>query len=173
MDQDKLRAVVTSADQDVTKDSPAVTAALLATKPHVMPLVHELRNAYPLPDNAQVGRQDRFYRLPNHHRSYCWLAKPDRGDSIFQTEAIVIKGAEPLLPDFEEYVKWLGNQRLRSASLPMAEWIPLVMGTVPGAVTVDEAKKEYRLTLRLHELFLHHYGELAPTAVPLFVHVFG
>ena len=85
------------------------------------------------------------------------------------SDVVVIKGSEPLLPDFERYLDWMRFKGFGAWPRPMMEHFPLFEGKTPGTVSLDEARKEAELALDVQAAHLRHYGELVRLPVPLLV----
>jgi len=141
----------------------------LASKtPTIMPILRTLTAKIPLPQHAAINGEKRFYRLTNHNRSFCY-ALSDVGN-IFASPAVVFKGVEPLLPDFNKVVDWMLLAPFRKSSRVMADHFPLSEGKVPGALCLSEAIRECTIAAEIQSKHCRYYGELARLPVPLLVH---
>ena len=115
--------------------------------------------------SAAPGEQGELYRIRGHNRSVCIALSGDKSTS----DVVVIKGSEPLLPDFERYLDWMQFKSFGAWPRPMMEHFPLFEGKTPGIVALDEARKETELALDIQTAHLRHYGELIRLPVPLMV----
>ncbi len=131
-----------------------------------------LRSLLPVPVDLRPREFGRFYRLENHHRSFCYGATVASAERLFDSPAIVLKGLEPLSRDFPDYVAWMKVAPFRSASRLMADHFALAEGKVPGALTLREGLSEARIALAVQTKHLQHYGALARMPLPLLVHEF-
>lgn len=150
---------------DLEKTAPDVCGALRTRAPHVAPALGRLRSGIPVMSSAAPGVQGDMYRLKWHNRSVCLALGPDQHTS----DVIVIKGSEPLLPDFPEYLDWMQSRQFGTWPRPIMEHFPLFEGKAPGTLFLDEALKEARTALDVQTKHLRHYGELMRIPVPLFV----
>ncbi len=123
-----------------------------------------------LPRAIASADDGRFCRLPEQYRSatlpLARLAEADPG-------VLVIKGSEPLLPDFPEFVDWMAHRSFRAASnvghASMLEHFALREHKLGGALTRPEALREAGRALALQREHLRHYGELARVPTPVYV----
>src|SRR5690606_12963923 len=90
-------------------------------------------------------------------------------DDLATADVIVLKGTEPLLPDFEHYLRWMTGTQFGAWPRPMAEHFPLFEGKAPGTVLLSEAMGEAATALDVQRRHLEHYGSLMRLPVPLFV----
>jgi hypothetical protein len=150
---------------DVTTAAPEVFAAVCAASPQVESALDALRRGIPVMATAAPGEQGRLYRMRGHNRSVCIALADDRRTS----DVIVLKGSEPLLGDFEEYLDWMQRRQFGTWPRPIMEHFPLFEGKAPGTVFLDEARKEAALALAVQAAHLRHYGELLRVPVPLAV----
>ncbi len=156
---------------DAERDHPRLVGAVAHRCPPIRAILAGLRRRLPVARNAGEGVTGQFYRLPGHYRSVC-CAIPDLGDPerLWEGDVIVIEGAEPLMPDFDGYLRWMLSTPFPDSDLPIGLHFPLVAGTPPGAAPLDECEQAQRLAAALHERHLTLYGELARAPVPLAVH---
>jgi hypothetical protein len=146
----------------------AILDALAAQTPQVMAAFESVQQRIPLPKNATASMVGRFYRLPNHNRSFCYsLAE---SGSLIEAPVLVFKGSEPLLQDFQTLLDWMVQAPLRRSSRVMADHFPLAEGKIPGALSLKEATREAQIALDIQKKHLKHYGELARIPVPLIIH---
>ena len=121
--------------------------------------------------HAAAGRTGQFFRLPRHNRSVCCAieeaADPAR---LCDSDVIVFKGTEPLLDDFADYLQWMMGAPFRGSEAPVGLHFPLVLKMPPGAMPIDECRREQRVTTAVHAAHVKRYGQLARAPVPLFVH---
>jgi hypothetical protein len=82
---------------------------------------------------------------------------------------IVLKGSEPLLPDFRAYVRWMTTRQFGAWPRPMSEHFPLFEGKAPGTVFLDEAMREAEIALAVQARHLAEYGALMRLPVPVAV----
>jgi hypothetical protein len=150
---------------DLEQAAPDVFHALVDSREHVRPAVDRLREAIPVMGSASPGAEGNLYRLRGHNRSVCAQLGPDRGTS----DVIVLKGSEPLLPDFASYLDWMQVRQFGMWPRPIMEHFPLAEGKAPGTVFLDEARKEAETSLDVQARHLRHYGGLLRMPVPLFV----
>jgi hypothetical protein len=125
----------------------------------------------PLPERSIIEAEKRFYRLPNHNRSFCYALSDT--ENIFSSPAIVFKGVEPLLPEFARTIDWMLLAPVRRSPRVMADHFPLSEGKIPGALSLNEAMREAAIASELQSKHLQYYGELARLPVPLLVHRFS
>ena len=83
--------------------APDVFEAVTKASPAVADVVEGLRAGVPFMASSTPGEQGDFYRIRGHNRSVCIALAPDKSKS----DVVVIKGSEPLLPDFERYLDWM------------------------------------------------------------------
>jgi hypothetical protein len=156
---------------DLFNENRVVFDALSTHTPQVISEISHIRRRIPLPRNATPTIEGRFYRLPNHNRSFCYaLLDPS---SITDSPVLVFKGTEPLLNDFPTMLDWMAQAPLRRASRVMADHFPLAEGKIPGALSLKEALREAQIALQIQERHLLHYGELARLPTPVLVHSFS
>jgi hypothetical protein len=150
---------------DVSQAAPEVFAAVTNLSPAVPAALEGLRSGVPYMASAAPGEQGELYRIRGHNRSVCIALSGDKSTS----DVVVIKGSEPLLPDFERYLDWMQFKSFGAWPRPMMEHFPLFEGKTPGTVALDEARKEAELALDVQTAHLRHYGELMHLPVPLMV----
>ena len=150
---------------DVAEAAPEVFAAVSNDSPAVPSALEGLRSGVPFMASAAPGEQGELYRIRGHNRSVCIALSGDKSTS----DVVVIKGSEPLLPDFERYLDWMQFKSFGAWPRPMMEHFPLFEGKTPGIVALDEARKEAELALDVQTAHLRHYGELIRLPVPLMV----
>ena len=150
---------------DVAQAAPEVFDAVTKVSPVVADVVEGLRAGLPVMASSTPGEQGDFYRIRGHNRSVCIALAPDKA----KADVVVIKGSEPLLPDFERYLDWMQFKQFGAWPRPMMEHFPLFEGKTPGTVSLDEARKESELALDVQSAHLRHYGELVRLPVPLLV----
>jgi hypothetical protein len=153
---------------DLSSENQDVFDALVRRAPQVEEALEAIQRRIPLPKSAIACVQGRFYRLPNHNRSFCYSVSDSV--SIVDSPAVVVKGSEPLLQDFERMIDWMLQAPLRTSSRVMADHFPLAEGKIPGALSAREAMHEAQIALDVQKRHLMHYGDLATIPVPLLVH---
>jgi hypothetical protein len=161
----EIRSIALETAFDIEQAAPDVFAALCKSSEYVAPALSRLRSGVPLMASAAPGIQGQFYRLKGHNRSVCWALAPDR----VRSEVIVLKGTEPLLSDFERYLDWMKMRQFGRAARPILEHFPLFEGKIPGAVFLDEARREATIAVEVQTKHLKHYNELMRIPVPLLV----
>ncbi len=156
---------------DAEQERPRLVAALEPLCPDIRAIMSGLRRVVPVAPNAAEGVTGQFYRLPGHFRSLCCVV-PDthRPEQLWEGDVIAFKGTEPLMPDFDDYLRWMMTAPFRGSDLPLGLHFPLMVNVPPGAVPLDECFREQRMAAAVHERHLAVYGELAHAPVPLFVH---
>jgi hypothetical protein len=150
---------------DVAQAAPEVYDAVTKVSPVVADVVEGLRTGMPVMASSTPGEQGDLYRIRGHNRSVCIALAPDKA----KADVVVVKGSEPLLPDFERYLDWMQFKQFGAWPRPMMEHFPLFEGKTPGTVSLDEARKESELALDVQSAHLRHYGELVRLPVPLLV----
>jgi hypothetical protein len=151
---------------DVATAAPDVFAAVCAASPGIAAPLERLRaGSLPLMSSAAPGEHGDLYRMRGHNRSVCLALGPDKSTA----DVVVLKGSEPLLPDFEAYLEWMKSRQFGNWPRPIMEHFPLSEGKAPGTVFLDEAMGEAELALRVQARHVAHYGELLKLPVPLFV----
>jgi hypothetical protein len=150
---------------DLEQAAPDVFDALVETSGHVRPAIDRLRHGIPLMSSASPGPEGTLYRLRGHNRSICAALGPDRSTS----DVIVLKGSEPLLPDFTSYLDWMQVRQFGTWPRPILEHFPLAEGKAPATVFLDEARREAETALDVQSRHLRHYGGLMRLPVPIFV----
>ena len=156
---------------DAERDRPRLVGAVERRCPSVRAILAGLRRRLPVAHHAGGGITGQFYRLPGHHRSLC-CAIPDLDgpERLWEGDVIALEGTEPLMADFDDYLRWMLTTPFRSGDLPIGVHLPLVADVPPGAMPLDECGRAQRLAAALHERQLTLYGELARAPVPLAVH---
>ena len=156
---------------DAERDRPRLVGAVERRCPSVRAILAGLRRRLPVARHAGEGITGQFYRLPGHHRSLC-CAIPDLDgpERLWEGDVIALEGTEPLMADFDDYLRWMLTTPFRSGDLPIGVHLPLVADVPPGAMPLDECERAQRLAAALHERQLTLYGELARAPVPLAVH---
>jgi hypothetical protein len=100
---------------------------LLDTLTHDVPQIREVLESVlrriPLPRSAAANMEGRFYRLPNHNRSFCYSL--GQLGAVLDAPALVFKGCEPLLRDYKVLVEWMLQAPIRTCSRVMADHFPL------------------------------------------------
>ena len=161
---------LTSASADVVFDlqraAPEIYAALAAQSAGAAAAIDRLRQSIPVMPSALPGREGPVYRLQGHNRSICVLL----GDDPATSDVIVLKGSEPLLPDFHSYVRWMTTRQFGAWPRPMSEHFPLFEGKAPGTVFLDEATREAEIALDVQRRHLVAYGGLMRLPVPVLVY---
>jgi hypothetical protein len=162
---------------DAERDTPALVDGLGSRCPQIRDILASLREALPLVPHCGAGPIGRFFRIPNHYRSVAFLVpsvastgRPKADDEEAVSGAIVFKGTEPLLNDFEPYLDWMLRVPFRSASLPLALHLALDMKLPPAAMWIEECIQEQRSTSCVQAAYLERHGRLAKLPVPLFVY---
>ncbi len=156
---------------DVERCQPALVDTLEPLCPDIRQLLTGLRQTLPVAPDAAEGIKGQFYRLPRHYRSVCCaLHEVDTPERLWDGDVVTFKGTEPLMPDFDGYLRWMMTARFRGAELPLGLHFPLRVNVPPGAMPLDECEREQRMALAVHQRHLRIYGELAQAPVPLLVH---
>lgn len=151
---------------DAAQAEPDVVRAVCDASPAIGPALERLRaGSLPLMSTAAPGEQGDLYRMRGHNRSVCLALGPDKSTA----DVIVLKGSEPLLPDFDAYLEWMRSRQFGNWPRPIMEHFPLSEGKAPGTVFLDEALSEAELALKVQARHLRHYGGLMRLPVPLFV----
>jgi hypothetical protein len=150
---------------DVREAAPHVFEAALKASPALGEALDGLKAGVPYMASAVPGEQGDLYRIRGHNRSVCIALASDKSTS----DVVVVKGSEPLLPDFERYLGWMQFKQFGAWPRPMMEHFPLFEGKAPGIVFLDEARKEADLSLDVQTAHLRHYGDLMRLPVPLMV----
>ena len=148
---------------DAERETPAVFNALSSRLPTLEQIVRELRQGIPVLPSSRVGSFGNFVRLPNHYRSVSFLLPGGGG-------CIAFKGTEPLIPDFPEYFAWMLRAPFRKSWLPLALHFALDLRLPPGAMWIEECRREQSVTSQIQTAFLAKYGRLARLPVPLLVY---
>lgn len=156
---------------DAERDCPRLVRAVARRCPPIPAILAGLRRRLPVARHAGEGIVGQFYRLPGHYRRVC-CAIPDLADPehLWQGDVVTIEGSEPLMADFDDYLRWMLTMPFGGGELPIGLHLPLVAGVPPGAVPLDECLQAQRLAATLHERHLTLYGEPAQTPAPLAVH---
>ena len=156
---------------DAGHGRPRLVRALERRCPPIRAILRGLRRRLPVARNAGAGVAGQFYRLPGHYRRVC-CAIPDLPgpEHLWEGDVVALEGSEPLMTDFDDYLRWMLTTPLRDGGLPIGLHFPLVAGVPPGAVPLDECLRAQRLAAALHERHLAFYGELAQAPAPLAVH---
>jgi hypothetical protein len=163
---EEVRGVTGAITFDLRDAAPEVFAALERDAPHVSAALDALRGGdVPLMPNATPGEHGHLYRMKGHNRSVCLALADDKTSS----DVIVFKGSEPLLPDFEHYLRWMTGTQFGAWPRPLAEHFPLFEGKAPGTLLLGEAMAEAMTALDVQKRHLTHYGTLMRLPVPLFV----
>ena len=164
-------SIKTDAIFDAARDCPALVERLFARVPGLRETLDELRSALPIPDSTSAGRQGRFLRLPTHYRSVCLSLTSDGwSDPLSAGHVIVLKGTEPAIAGFDEYLLWMMTARFRKSELPMGLHFPLALRMPPGAMPIDECIREQKISTTFQERYVERFGELARTPIPLLTH---
>lgn len=150
---------------DLRTAAPDVLRALEQQAPRVRAALDDLSAGIPLMRTSAPAVDGRLYRLKGHNRSICLALD----DDLATADVIVLKGTEPLLPDFEHYLRWMTGTQFGAWPRPMAEHFPLFEGKAPGTVLLSEAMGEAATALDVQRRHLEHYGGLMRLPVPLFV----
>jgi hypothetical protein len=153
---------------DLSRDGKDVLDALILRTPSVQDAFESLKERICLPKSAEAKIEGRFYRLPNHNRSFCYGLS--RSGSMAESPVIVFKGSEPLLGDFQRMIEWMSQAPLRKSSRVMVDHFPLAEGKIPGVLSRKEAIREAEVALDVQRKHLKHYGELARVPSPLLIH---
>jgi hypothetical protein len=159
---------VTQVVFDLSQESKEIFDALQVKVPPLMDAMESIRKKIALPKSAEANVYGRFYRLPNHNRSFCYALSED--NSVGESPALVFKGAEPLLSDYQTMLNWMSQAPLRKSSRVMADHFPLAEGKIPGALSLKEAFREVEIALDVQRKHLAHYGEFARIPTPLLIH---
>lgn len=153
---------------DLSRESGEVLDALVRRMPSVQEAFDCLKERIYLPKTAAPKIEGRWYRLPNHNRSFCYALTG--AGSLAQSPVVVFKGAEPLLSDFSRMMDWLSQAPLRKSSRVMIDHFALSEGKIPGVLSRKEALREAQTALDVQRNHLKHYGELARVPTPLLIH---
>ena len=156
---------------DAGRERPRLVRAVERRCPPVRAILAGLRRRLPVARHGGEGITGQFYRLPGHYRRLC-CAIPDLGgpERLWEGDVIAFEGAESLMADFDDYLRWMAATPFRDGDLPIGLHLPLVAGVPPGAMPLDECELAQRMAAGLHERHLTLYGELARAPVPLAVH---
>lgn len=170
--QFELRRATLPIRFDAEHQTPTLVNALSARMPAIRDILASLRMGLPLVPHSAPGRIGPFFRIPNHYRSVSFVmpsagTEPDSVDG-----AIVFKGTEPLLPDFQQYFEWMLRAPFRETSLPMGLFFSLDMKLPPAAMWIEECVTEQEVTSSIQMQYFERYGSLARLPVPLFVYEF-
>lgn len=156
---------------DAERERPRLVGAVEERCPPVRAILAGLRRRLPVARNAGEGVHGQFYRLPGHYqRVCCAIPDPAGAERLWEGDVIAFEGTEPLMADFDDYLRWMMSTPFRNGDLPIGLYLPLVAGVLPGAMPLDECHRAQRLSAALHERHLAIYGELARAPVPLAVH---
>ena len=159
---------------DLSKRTPDLFRELCKKSPELKSAHSVLKTGFYLPQNAKLDVDSNFLRLPNHLRSFYYRLSPDENPARwFETDVLCFKGAEPLLPDFKNYLSWMSKTRIRGSQLPILDTFPMREGKVAGVVSLQEAQTEARIASELQLAHLKAYGTLAAIPTPLFVYSFA
>ena len=151
---------------DLEQTSPDVFAALGAEAPRAVDAIARLRDSgIPLMPSSAPGEHGALYRLKGHNRSVCLALTGDTSSA----DVVVLKGSEPLIADFDHYLKWMTGTQFGAWPRPLAEHFPLFEGKAPGTVFLGEAMAEAATALDVQQRHLAHYGSLMRLPVPLLV----
>lgn len=154
---------------DAEVGTPALVDQVELVVPHIREIMEELRGGLPVMPHCGVGSlgEGAFFRLPNHYRSVCQILRSRGGRQ--DLGVVVLKGTEPLIPDFASYLDWMVKAPFRSAMLPMGLHFPLEMRLPPGAMWIEECMVEQRVASELHQRYLDRHESIARIPLPLFV----
>ena len=163
-----------SADIDLdfakTPFGAAVLAAYALRDPEGASLAEAFVSSPYAPSIIQTRQTHKWLRLNEQVRSLTVDIAPLGG---LTPGTLVVKGAEPAMSDYSALIDWMASTSFRSATnmghRPMLEHFPLREGKVPGAVTLNEAKKDADAAMGLQALYLARYGELPRVPVPVAV----
>lgn len=151
---------------DLESASPSVFDALGTASPRAIEAIERLRtDGIPLMPTSVPGEHGALYRLKGHNRSVCLALDDDKATA----EVVVLKGTEPLIADFDHYLKWMTGTQFGAWPRPLAEHFPLFEGKAPGTVFLGEAMAEATTALDVQQRHLEHYGSLMRLPVPLLV----
>lgn len=151
---------------DVESAAPDVFAALAAEAPRAVEAMSRLRSGgIPMMKSAAPGEQGDLYRLKGHNRSICISLTGDKRTA----DVVVLKGTEPLLSDFDHYLRWMAGTQFGAWPRPLSEHFSLFEGKAPGTVFLGEAMAEAETSLEVQQRHLRHYGGLMRLPVPLMV----
>lgn len=151
---------------DLERASPEVFEALGASAPGAIDAMVRLRaGGVPLMPSSTPGEHGDLYRLKGHNRSVCLALTSDKSTA----DVVVLKGSEPLIEDFDHYLKWMTGTQFGAWPRPLAEHFPLFEGKAPGTVLLGEAMAEATTALAVQTRHLQHYGSLMRLPVPLLV----
>ena len=153
---------------ELSRESKDLFGALAKRTPEVCEAFESIQRNIPLARTAVASADGRFYRLPNHNRSFCYSLA--QSGSVVDSPVFVFKGSEPLQRDFPVMLDWMLQAPLRRSTRVMADHFPLAEGKIPGALSLREAMHEAQIAHDVQKKHLTHYGELAKLPVPLLVH---
>lgn len=156
---------------DAGRDTPELVHAVARDMPQIEAILESLRHSLPLVPDSRIGLHGDgpFCRIPNHYRSVSFMV-PSEADPSLPAGAILFKGTEPLLGDFQEYLDWMLATPFRSAMLPLGLHFPLELKVPPGAMWIKECKAEQFLSSQVQQRHLQRFGYLARVPLPLFVY---
>ncbi len=153
---------------DLQQEDQSLFDAPIAQTSALRGVLESTRKRIPLPRSAVASMQGHFYRLPNHNRSFCYSLATSA--PVLDAAALVFKGCEPLMADFQTMLDWMSQAPLRKSGRVMVDHFPLAEGKIPGALSLNEACREAQIALAIQRRHLRHYGELARMPVPLLIH---
>jgi hypothetical protein len=170
-EKEQLVPAELSATFDVKEKAPKLFRELCRQSSEFEAAYRDLTAALYIPQSARVAMDRHFFRLPNHNRSFCYRLSPsDDLSKGLDTDVLVFKGAEPLMPDFAKYLQWLSQTKSRAFHLPMLDFFPMAEGKIGGVLTLREAQLETEIAWRVQEAHLDAYGSLAAIPTPVFIH---
>lgn len=157
--------------------APELLGALSRKSPRPLTrLAVELGERLPLPPTVEPFEAGQFVRLPRHQRCFYLLAEPRPVGTQRPRRAaaavLAIKGAEPWIPEFDRWVEELRFTYLdltHTNQRRLAEHFALVEHKLPGALSRDEAEREFWAAVTVQRAHLARYGELGQFPVPLYV----
>jgi hypothetical protein len=164
------RLVPVQTELALSRAEPALFEHLVRTQPALVDAMGTLDGKLVVPPTSGTSGSH-LYRLQNHNRSFCLAVTAD--EDVYSASTIVLKGVEPWIDDFPEYVRWLSVSPFRQSTRTMAEHFPLAEGKIPGATSLREIRHEAELALDVQRKHLQHYGELAHVPLPLFTYKLG
>jgi hypothetical protein len=154
---------------DALRDTPELIESLSVRLPTLRHILANMRaGVVPLMPSSHPGSFGNFVRLPNHYRSVCFKL-PGTASEPGVDGVVVLKGTEPLLPDFPQYLDWMLRAPFRGSYLSLGLYFPLEMKLPPGAMWIEECVLEQKISSQVQQRYLAQYGYLARLPVPLFV----
>lgn len=160
---------------DLQKEAPALYEEVCQKSPRLGETIEQFRSEPKFPSSSKIGREGRYFRLPGYFRTFCYELADHAPTSDLSSDVLVVRGADAILDDYGQYVRWLGERAVTKIpghmDMPghrnMADDISLVRRRAPGALLRSEAATEATTGVDVHRRHLELYGELAHLPVPL------